>query len=69
MKLQRKHKRLIALAIGIVIIIFGVLQALLKFDIDRTYIDQATFVLFVVAIALLYNGRSKKDDQKNSKGE
>lgn len=69
MKLQRKHKQLLALAIGLVIVFYGILQALFEFNIDRKYVDQATFVLFVVAIALLYNGRPKKDDQNNSKGE
>lgn len=69
MKLQHKHRQLIALAIGILIIVFGILQALLKFEIDRKYTDQATFVLFVVAAALLFGGRKKKDDKENTKGE
>lgn len=75
MKLQLKHRQLIALAIGAVIIIFGVLQALLKFQIDKKYVDQGTFVLFVAALALLFGGRSKKDedkkdeDKKDTKGE
>ena len=69
MKLKRKHRQMIALAIALVIIAFGILQAVFKFDVDRKYVDQATFVLFVVAIALLFSGRSKKDEQDNTKGE
>lgn len=69
MKLQRKHRQLIALAIGILIIVFGILQGLLKFEIDRKYTDEATFVLFVAAAALLFGGRTKKDDKENTKGE
>jgi hypothetical protein len=69
MKLQRKHRQLIALVIGIAIIVFGILQGLLKFNIDRKYTDEAIFVLFIVAAGILFGGRSKKDDNQNTKGE
>lgn len=60
MKLQHKQKQLIALAIGLVIVVFGLLQALFKFKIDAKVTDEITMVLFVLAFALLFSGRSRR---------
>lgn len=69
MKLQRKHKQLIALLIGVAIVVFGILQVLFRFNIDMEYINKATLVLFVIALGLLFSGRHEKEDPKDKKGE
>ncbi len=62
MKLERKHRQLIVLGIGVVIIIFGLLQALLKFKVDQKITDEVTFVLMIIAAALLFTKDKKKSD-------
>lgn len=61
MKLERKQRQLIVLVIGLVIIVFGLLQIIFKFDINRKIVDDVTTVLFIGAAALLFTGRKKKD--------
>jgi uncharacterized membrane protein len=61
MKLERKQRQLIVLIIGLVIIVFGLLQIIFKFNINRKIVDDVTTVLFIGAAALLFTGRKKKD--------
>ena len=68
MKLQRRHRQLIVLAIGIIIIIFGLLQAVLKLEIDRKITDEVTFVLMIIAVALLFTKDKKKSEDDNIAG-
>lgn len=73
MKLKRKHRQLIVLGIGIVIIIFGLIQALFKLEISSKITDEVTFVLMVIAAALLFtkdkdsNGDNKIENTGNGK--
>ncbi len=69
MKLQRKHRQLIALLIGVAIVVFGILQVLFRFNIDMEYVNKGTLVLFVIALGLLFGGRQQKEDPKDKKGE
>lgn len=60
MKLHYRHRRFIALAIGLIIVIFGLLQLLFKFTVNQKVADEVIMVLFILAFALLFSGRSKK---------
>lgn len=67
-KLERKHRQRIVLGIGIIIILFGLLQALFRFEIDRKITDQVTFVLMIIAAALLFTKDRKKSEDNNIAG-
>lgn len=62
MKLTDKQRRLIVLGIGLIIIILGLAQAALKINIDSKTMNNVTFVLMIVAVALLFSGRKNKKD-------
>ncbi len=65
MRLERKHRRLIVLGLGVIMIIFGLLQAIVKFEIDNKIIDEVAFVFMIIAAALLF-ARDKKKDEDNT---
>jgi len=62
MQLKRKHKTRIALGIAALIILYGILGSIFKFNIDPKAADNVTMVLFVIAIALLFSNRKPKQN-------
>jgi hypothetical protein len=62
-KLTDVQKRLIVLGIGVLIILAGLVQAIFKLDIFVKYkkvIDEGTFVLMIIAFALLFSKSKPK---------
>ena len=65
MKLTRTQKRLIILGIGLLFIVFGALQAIFKFKVNKGMTDQISFWLMVGAVMLLFS----KDQPEPAKPE
>lgn len=65
MKIQRKHRQLIVLGIAVVIIALGLVQALFKIELDRKTTEQVTFVLMIIAAALIFTKDKKKSPEEN----
>lgn len=61
MKLERKHKLWIIIGIGAIFIIYGLLGSVFEFHADQKVVDQVSFVLMLIAFALLFSGRKKKN--------
>jgi|AGTN01.2.fsa_nt_gi hypothetical protein len=68
MRLERKHRQRIVLGMGAIILLFGLLQAILKFDIDSKVIDEVAFILMIIAAALLFIGDKKKSEDNTIAG-
>lgn len=68
MRLERKHRQLIVLGLGVIMIIFGLLQAIVKFEIDNKIIDEVAFVFMIIAAALLFARDKKKGEDSTIAG-
>ena len=66
MKFERKHKLWIIIGIGAIFIIYGLLGSVLKFNVDPKIVDQVSFILMIIAFALLFSNRKKKTDKNTS---
>ncbi len=64
MKLERKHKQLIVLGIGLLIMLFGLAQVVFKFEVDRKITDEVTFVLMIIAAFLLFSKPKNTEKDK-----
>ncbi len=63
MRLTRKQKRQIVVGIAIVLILYGILDKLFQFNIDKKVIDNVSLVLMVLAFGLLFSrSNDKKED-------
>ncbi|MHB8062750.1 MAG: hypothetical protein ACYDG2_08980 [Ruminiclostridium sp.] len=74
MKLERKQKTRIVLGIAALLIIYGLLDMVFKFNISQNTINNVSMVLMIIAFGLLFSGRKPKqnnsdDTQANSQLE
>ncbi|MGI6776980.1 MAG: hypothetical protein ACOX7R_02810 [Acetivibrionales bacterium] len=65
MKLTRKQRTIIVLAIAVAFILFGLAQAIWKFEIERKIVDQVSFVLMIIAAFLIFSGRKRKSQDQD----
>jgi len=70
MKLERKHKNWIVIGIGLVFILFGLVQVVFKLDISKNVSDRISFVLMMIALIVFMSNRNRKsgtgnDDEEN----
>lgn len=65
MKLERKHKLRIIMAIAILLILYGVLDGIFGFNVDPKIVSNVSMVFMILAFALLFSGRGKKEDTIN----
>jgi uncharacterized membrane protein YwzB len=69
-KLTAFQKRMIVVGIGLLIILFGALQATFKFDIFIKYkrvVDDIIFILMVFAAMLLFSNRKIRPEPEAPK--
>jgi len=69
MKFIEKHRMKIILFIGILFIAFGVLQAVLKIEINNKTVENISFLLMLIAVFLFFAGRKKKKSADNAEPE
>jgi uncharacterized membrane protein YfcA len=69
MNLSSKHAISIVLGIGILIILFGVIVAVFKVNIDSNVSNKVTSFLFIIAAALFFYSKSKKRKEEADKKE
>ncbi|NLW48409.1 MAG: hypothetical protein GXY86_13890 [Firmicutes bacterium] len=59
------QRRMIVLGIGLLIILFGTIQAIFKFDIfikHKRIVDDVTFILMVFGAVVLYSNRKSRPE-------
>jgi hypothetical protein len=61
MKLERKHKLGIAMGIGVLMILYGVLSAIFHFDFNPKTVNSVTTLLMFVALWMVLSLRTKKN--------
>lgn len=73
MRLERKHKNIIIVGIAAFFILYGFLDMKFNFNISAEVEDKVTWVLTIIAVALLFSGTKPKfknmDVADNSKLE
>jgi len=63
MNISRKLRMTIVAIIGAIYILFGLSQAVFKYEVDRKFLNNASLVLMVVAAFLFFSGRKKKEEE------
>lgn len=63
MQINRKQKRQIALTIAILLVLYGILDGIFKFNIDEKTVKNVSTVLMIVAFALVFSGNRRKADE------
>jgi uncharacterized membrane protein HdeD (DUF308 family) len=61
MKFGQKQRLIVVVIIGVALILFGVLGMIFHFNVDSKVTNEVSFVLVIIAFALLIRG---KDDKK-----
>lgn len=69
MKFTSKQATYTVAGIGIVLILFGILQGVLKFEIDKNIIDKAVSFLFILAAVLYVYSKQKRKKESEQKEE
>jgi hypothetical protein len=69
MKLERKHKNLIIIGIGLIFILFGLLQVVFKFEVSKNISDRVSFILMMIALVVFMSNRNRKSDTEDDDGE
>lgn len=67
MNLQPKHRRIIAIALAIIIISMGLLGYLNILKIDENILNKVTSVMLIVAVLIVFTGRKKSSGEITSK--
>lgn len=62
MKLERKHKLRIIIIIAALLILYGILDGIFRFNIDPKIVSQVSTVFMLIAFVLLFSDRRKKAD-------
>jgi len=66
MKIDYKLSRIIVLGIGALFVLFGISQALFKFEVDKKIIENVSFILMMIAVLVFLNGRkNRKKPEEN----
>jgi hypothetical protein len=69
-KFERKHRNIIILAIATFFILYGLLDMKFDFNINEELEDKASWILTIIAVALLFSGTKPKlknlDEEKNN---
>lgn len=69
-KLTDFQRRMIVLGVAILLILFGTVQAIFKFEIFVKYkriVDDATFILMMLAAVVLFGKRKPQPEPEGSK--
>lgn len=66
MKLERKHKLGIAMVIGVLMILYGVLSAIFHFDFNPKTVNSVTTLLMFVALWMVLSLRTKKNSPEET---
>ena len=61
MQLKRNHKRIIVLGIAVLLILYGLLDWIFKFNINPSTVNNVTYVLMIVAFILLFSKPKNKN--------
>lgn len=61
MKWDRRSRLMAVGAIGMLLILFGVVQAIFKFKINEKLINEITLFLMIIAFGFYFGGRKKKE--------
>lgn len=61
MQLKRNQKRIIVLGIAVLLILYGLLDWIFKFNINSSTVNNATTVLMIVAFILLFSKPKNKN--------
>lgn len=61
MKLQQKHRQMIALGCGVVLILLGLVQGVFNVNISKNVSETINFILIITAALMILSGRNKKD--------
>lgn len=73
MKFERKHRNIIIIAIAVFFILYGLLNMVFNFNIDKELEDKVSWILTIIAVALLFSGTkpkfNKSDEANNSELE
>ncbi|QNU68070.1 hypothetical protein EHE19_006410 [Ruminiclostridium herbifermentans] len=72
MKFERKHRNIIIIAIAAFFILYGLLDMAFHFNIDKELVDKVSWILTIIAVALLFSGTKPKInnfDEDNNKLE
>ena len=73
MKFERKHRNIIIIAIAVFFILYGLLDMTFNFNINKELEDNVSWILTIVAVALLFSGTKPKfnkfEEANNSKLE
>lgn len=67
MKLTRRVRQLIALAIAMIFIVTGILQAVLGFELNQKMVSEVSFILLIIVAVMLLGGRNNNDSIKEEK--
>lgn len=60
MRFERKHKNIIIIGIAVFFILYGFLDMKFNFNISADIEDKVTWVLTIIAVALLFSGTKPK---------
>ncbi len=73
MKFERKHRNIIIIAIAVFFILYGLLDMVFNFNINKELEDKVSWILTIIAVALLFSGTKPKfnnfDEANNSRLE
>lgn len=66
MKFERKHKNIIVAAIAVFFVVYGFLDMKFNFNVSAELENNATWILTIIAVALLFSGTNPKLGNPNS---
>ena len=73
MKFERKHRNIILICIAVFFILYGLLDMVFNFNINKELEDQVSWILTIIAVVLLFSGTKPKfnnfNEANNSKLE
>lgn len=69
MKLSYKQRTWIIVAIGLFMIVLGLVQAVFRLKIDPKITNEISFFLMIIAAMLFFSGRNRKGKAEDVKSE
>jgi hypothetical protein len=66
MKFERKQKMWIIVGIAALLLIYGLLDMIFKFNINPKTVNNVSAILMVIAFGLLFSGRKTKQDSTDN---
>lgn len=65
MQFIRKNKTIIVLGIGVLFILYGILDWIFKFKVSQQTVNNVGMLLMIAAFGLLYSGRKPKQNSSD----